>query len=165
MIVRTVEKKDIPEMEALLSYIWADTYASFLPDEVIQSVKGMWKDSTLLQKQIENPGTLFLVAEAENVLVGLSTVVSCEDGTLAMVRLYVHPDHQRKGIGSALLDKSILSFPKAGKIHLEVIKKDVKAVNFYLKHGFLYIEKKKRDIEGTEVDLLVMEKDFSVSHE
>jgi ribosomal protein S18 acetylase RimI-like enzyme len=77
------------------------------------------------------------VAEVDKMAVGFVTVRP-EKGTVHLVWLDVHPDHQRKGLGSALLETVI----RAGKdlglgpMVAEVWDGNGPAMGFYAKHGF-----------------------------
>ncbi|HRK23305.1 MAG TPA: GNAT family N-acetyltransferase [Fimbriimonadaceae bacterium] len=48
--------------------------------------------------------------------------------------LYVHPDHQGKGLGSALLMEVFAESPK--RLELWVFQRNLPAIRFYGKHGF-----------------------------
>ena len=50
-------------------------------------------------------------------------------------RLYVDPDHQRAGVGSRLLDHAKSVFPDGLQLHTH--QQNVRARNFYEKHGFV----------------------------
>jgi ribosomal protein S18 acetylase RimI-like enzyme len=52
-------------------------------------------------------------------------------------RLYVSPDDQRKGIGSALIDQAKKFFPSGLELHTH--QKNLAACRFYEKHGFLAV--------------------------
>ncbi len=157
--IREVTAEDLSSLEELLSYTWADTYASFLSDKIIHKVTELWHNPELLKKQIANPHVHFLIAVSpSDEPLGLATAVENDSGNIVLGRLYVHPRSQRQGIGSLLLEKSIQKYPAAKKIHLEVEENDIKGVNFYLKNGFKKIETRKENIEGTILNVFVMEK-------
>ncbi|PKL39720.1 MAG: GNAT family N-acetyltransferase [Spirochaetae bacterium HGW-Spirochaetae-1] len=157
--IREVTENDLPDVEQLLSYTWADTYASFLSDKIIHKVTELWHNPQLLRKQIQNPHVHFLIAVNEDgTFVGLSTAVINDEKNIVLGRLYVHPQHQHRGIGTRLLKKSIDNFPEARTVHLEVEENDIKGVRFYLKHGFLEIERRQENMEGTILNVLIMEK-------
>jgi ribosomal protein S18 acetylase RimI-like enzyme len=69
------------------------------------------------------------VAEIKGQIVGY---VSLENGFLT--NLYVHPDHQRHGIGSALLAQVKASAPQGVKLWTFQPNED--AIRFYERHGF-----------------------------
>ena len=66
-------------------------------------------------------------------------------------QLYVDPAHQRRGIGSLLLDQAIKSVP--GRITLDVFEKNLGARAFYEKHGFSERDRWMNTEEGA-IDLL-----------
>ena len=69
-------------------------------------------------------------------LVGYSHVEN-GGGRLFMRMIVVHPDHQRKGIGTKLLESVIASGEEQSKsVGLEVFKINHEAKKFYEKHGF-----------------------------
>jgi ribosomal protein S18 acetylase RimI-like enzyme len=53
--------------------------------------------------------------------------------------LYVHPDHQRHGVGSTLLQQVMQRMP--GGFDLWVFQRNVQAAAFYEKHGLECVEK------------------------
>jgi len=61
-----------------------------------------------------------------------------EGGTVHIIWLDVHPDFERRGIGSALLEK-VIQVGKSyglGPMVCEVWAENAKAISFYDKHGF-----------------------------
>jgi ribosomal protein S18 acetylase RimI-like enzyme len=72
----------------------------------------------------------------EHELVGYSQVEN-RGGQLFIRMIVVHPHHQRKGIGSKLLESAIASGKKQSKsIGLEVFKINDDAKKFYERYGF-----------------------------
>lgn len=71
--------------------------------------------------------------------------------------LYVHKDHQRRGIGSRLMKKMAEVAKKMGakKFRLEATKT---AKGFYEKLGFRVIKRSKHSLGNTKLDVFVMEK-------
>ena len=53
-------------------------------------------------------------------------------------RLYVDPSHQRTGVGSRLLDHAKTIFPDGLQLHTH--QQNVRARNFYEKHGFVAVK-------------------------
>ena len=79
-----------------------------------------------------------------NVIVPRSSVWVADDGAgvvgfMALAgsyidRLYIHPDHQRRGVGAALMRKAMELSPTGLQLHTHV--KNTQACAFYEKHGF-----------------------------
>jgi ribosomal protein S18 acetylase RimI-like enzyme len=82
-----------------------------------------------------NPKDITVVHE-ERELVGYSHIENTGD-QLFIRMIVVHPDHQRKGIGSTLLESAVASGKEQSeKVGLEVFKINDEARKFYEKHGF-----------------------------
>lgn len=82
-------------------------------------------------------GGEFLVAEIEGELVGMGGLKV--DGTEAeLFRMRVHPDHQRDGIGSALLDRLEAAARERGveTLSAETARRQAAATRFYPDHGY-----------------------------
>jgi len=77
----------------------------------------------------QNPKFPLIIAEQENVVCGYATLSNYRGGrpalrTVVEVSYYIHQDHQRKGLGTTLLEKSLelakaLEFKHAVAILLE----------------------------------------------
>ena len=69
------------------------------------------------------------VAEQERALVGFLAICGSY-----IDRLYVHPERQRKGIGTALIERAKELSPRGLELHTH--QKNVQACAFYEAHGF-----------------------------
>ena len=90
-----------------------------------------------IQKKIQRDPDLFLVAEAEGVLIG--TVIGGFDGRRGMVyHLAVHNEHRRRGVGAALLAEVERRLQAKGclKVYLLVLDDNRSAVHFYEECGW-----------------------------
>jgi ribosomal protein S18 acetylase RimI-like enzyme len=78
-----------------------------------------------------------LVANRDCLAVGLAMAqldeAECET---VLYMLYVHPQWQRQGVGSALLRAVVASFSDAKAIRLEVLKDNAPAISWYKAKGF-----------------------------
>lgn len=161
MKIERIKINEIAETKQLLSHTWTDTYGGFLSERTIKKVTSVWHDPKLLAAQAQDPNIFFGVAKDDNEkIVGLITVKKIDNETLIMYRLYVHPIHQRQGIGKRLFDDAIKAFPEAKKIILQVEEKNRKGHSFYLKQGFRDMETKKEKIEEESMKVIVMKKDI-----
>lgn len=81
----------------------------------------------------------FVVAEdGEGTIVGFVMGVVSVPNVARVLVLVVDPDHQRRGIGGALLGAFATRFEQAGvdRLRLEVRKSNDGAIRFYRRHGF-----------------------------
>ena len=159
LTIEKVQPDDVLEVKQLLSETWIDTYSGILSPQTIQKVTTAWHAPHLLAAQAQKLGLFFAVAKDENGRkLGLITARRVDDDTLMLHRLYVHPNFQRQGTGSRLLDAALTEFPTAKTMRLEVEEENKKGYTFYLKQGFRDIDKKTETVEGEVLKIIVMEK-------
>ncbi|MFC7232024.1 GNAT family N-acetyltransferase [Saliphagus sp. GCM10025308] len=107
--IRPATADDREAIRELARETWHDTYTELEPDVIDETVDAWYSDEEL-ERALSTPGTTMLVAEAgeeagrEAGIVGVAHGVVQEDEG-DVLRLYVHPDHQREGIGTALHER------------------------------------------------------------
>lgn len=159
--IEKVTQEEIPEVKQLLSYVWKDTYGELYPPDIIEKITSVWHDPKALAEQAADPNTFFAVAKEEGKIVGLITARKIDDTTAFMGRLYIHPQHQRKGIGSQLMHAVLNHFPSVKVLRVECEKQNDKACSFYLKQGFKVTKEKEENIEGVTMKTVEMEKELN----
>jgi ribosomal protein S18 acetylase RimI-like enzyme len=135
--IERAKSEDVDQIKRLLSETWVDTYAASLSPATIEQVTTHWHDPQLLRSQIEKPGDYFAVAKDEGRIIGLITAVLVGKSELYISRLYVHPEYQRQGVGSTLLNAAIASYPDAKSIRLEVERQNAKGHSYWRKQQFV----------------------------
>ena len=100
------------------------TYLPPMPDEHIPFVAG----------NIGGNDEVWLAEDEERILGFLAIAHSQRDGGDVLERLYVEPDVQGQGIGTALLEQAKALRP--GGLVLWVFQKNTGAIRFYERHGF-----------------------------
>jgi len=95
------------------------------PDPSIQGLRN-WVVSEVL------PAHKLRVAKVSNEVVGVLA-----SNSESVTALYIRPDHQHKGIGSALL--ALAKKDSAGSLCLFTFAKNTRARSFYAKHGFIEV--------------------------
>ena len=81
--ISKVKKEDIFEVKELLSNTWANTYSTFLPEQIIEKVTNVWHSPELLEAQLRAPDILFIVAKDKNEqIIGLATVNEKDQDTI-----------------------------------------------------------------------------------
>ena len=89
------------------------------------------------------------VAEAVGSLTGF-----CAFNSDSVDHVFVHPAHQRRGIGTALVQKAKDAF---GRLQLWTFQRNETALRFYESHGFTVAERTDgRDNEEREPDVLLV---------
>ncbi len=109
-----------------------------------------YKEKDLIYEINENPVSNVWVIEYSNKSLGLKQIVGFVDywvtfdsGTICQIA--VHPDIQRSGIGTIMMEevKKDAYAKRVKTLTLEVRESNVKAINFYQKHGFVISHKKE----------------------
>lgn len=156
MDLRSATPSDVKEIKSFLTSTWLETY-TFIPTLVIDQIFTTWHDIEKLELELKNRDILCnLVFDTSN-LIGLITLKRFDDEQYFLARLYIKLDYQRKGIGKLLLNNFIETY-KPSKIFLHVEEQNQKAIDFYLKNGFLQIKKNSENIFGYELNTIVMRK-------
>ena len=128
--------------------------------------KDPFKESDLIYELEENPINEFLLLVKEEKVIGfIDYMVTFNSATITQIA--VLPEYQRQGNGGELLLEMFKRLPKVGSaddiddivesVTLEVRVNNLKAINFYHKHGFEDITLKKHYYRDGE-DALYMVK-------
>jgi len=108
----------------------------------------------MFEEEIKN-GNFYVVKEGERLIGYGGFVIVMDEGNL--VNLAIHPLYRRRGIGTRLL-RFLMDRAKGKgvkKIFLEVRRKNIPAISFYLKNGFLKIGERKGYYNNGE-DAIIM---------
>ena len=109
---------------------------------------------TLDQIREQFDSTVFLKATCQGRIIG-SVRASTEGDTCLIGRLIVHPDHQRKGVGTRLMERIESHFSAASRFELFTGDRSENNIRFYRKRGYQEIGTKKLT---DKVIIVVMEK-------
>ena len=142
-------------LRELLRTCWTDTYTGILPDAVIRTAIETWQSKDAVSSGLSNPNAYYAGYFENGALRGMVAARMVDDSTLRIAQLYVHPEHQRKGIGRKLMDAAVEHFDKAITVTLEVEEGNPKGVAFYRKYGFEYPSKTIVKVGVYEIPCLV----------
>ena len=167
--LREAGAADTDSIAALATLVFLDTYApeGLRGDLAREAFSGF--SPAAFAARLQDEHTAFVLAESDGHLVGFvelaqeRPVPGAAQGTLEVVRLYVHPRFQRKGIGKALLVRAE-SFARdagTGGIWLSAWAGNARALGFYDSLGYRIVGKLDHVIEGTPYANHVLAKDFS----
>ena len=117
----------------------------------------VWQSKESLLRGLRNPRAFYSGCFEDGKLVGMVSAGKIDEGILKIFQLYVLPSHQRRGIGSRLMDAAIEHFKGAGKVVLDVEDGNQKGISFYSKYGFTYEGRTVVKIGGEEIPCLLGE--------
>lgn len=160
-VVRRCRPRDISALSQLLKICWHATYDQMIGrDQAVRAGRhlhskvnlGLWIARSLLSRE-----STVLAATHDDVPVGHA--MGQRDGTeIILYSLYVRPEWQGKGIGSALLDAVVANYPEANAIRLEVLKGNDAAIAWYQAKGFQIYGETKNATGTVDVASLYMDK-------
>jgi diamine N-acetyltransferase len=130
---------------AQIEYMLKERYAPAVVRAELQR-GDLWWDQLLVQNRMTGFASYFLTATA---------------GEMKLDKLYVHPDHQRKGYGGMLLDRAVTIARAYGceSLVLAVNKRNRNAIAAYEKYGFQIADAVVKDIgDGFVMDDYIMSK-------
>lgn len=119
-VLRPATVKDAPGITRVAFYTWNATYAHSVAFHNRQEFLAQAYAPQALQESINQAYSWFYVAIQGSAVVGFAQYVRRFDAQGELVRIYVHPDHQRRGIGRAFLGIGLAAMAEAGISHCHV---------------------------------------------
>ena len=129
-----------------MSETWEDTYGR------------LWLDALPLASALADPNLFFVLAWDETALAGFVVAQLLDSNDLFLLRVYVHPEHQRRGIGTMLVNRAVMAFPDAATIRLDVEEGNKRGVAFWKQQAFQETGRKPMTVAGVSISLVAMEK-------
>jgi ribosomal protein S18 acetylase RimI-like enzyme len=149
MNIRTATTDDVEGIRRVARESWEHDYPEILSRETVESGFETWYGAEQIQQAVEDPLAIVPVAESDGAVVGFAHgLLDGDVGTI--LRLYVHPDHRRVGIGSRLFEETKARFTDQD---VELLRAMVLAPNdpgneFYRKLGFERVDSAETTIGG-----------------
>jgi ribosomal protein S18 acetylase RimI-like enzyme len=157
--IRPADPDDAEAIQQLGRAAWHAAYDDvFGPDRVDRVVSQWWGVESLRGAAAADERT-FLVAETDR-LVGVAEAGpdTSHDGAYHLGRLYVHPEHWGKGVGTRLLDELRGRIPDAtGRLRLVVLAENPVGVSFYESYGFDRVDSRAGETDGVAHEEYVYE--------
>ncbi len=137
MKIRQACADDLVTVKRLLHDTWHATYDAAMGVEAVDDITSRWHSLDNLTRQLGDRDSCFLVAETPaGAIVGHASAMRQSHDVVCLSRLYVLPDRQGGGAGSALLSAVTNWAGRGTTIELEVELTNTPAIGFYRKHGF-----------------------------
>lgn len=143
VLIRRARVTDAPAIERVARATWKDTYTGLIPKEVQARILNRAYTEEGLFRAIDRPSSWFFVAEAGGTVVGFAEFAPRSEEKVDLLRIYVLPEHQRAGIGSALLEAGLDAIRRSNENYTRLVAGveigNSKAIRFYEKHGFRHV--------------------------
>ena len=141
MWIRTVDRDDIEAIRDLLVETWHATYDGIYGKERVAAINRDWHSAQALRKRMSKPYSEFVIADDGEDILGVAFASMGEERIASLHQLYVNPNAQSRGTGTALLIEMESAFPMAAKMRLEVEEANEKAIAFYQKQGYRQVDR------------------------
>jgi N-acetylglutamate synthase-like GNAT family acetyltransferase len=135
-LIRKATKEDISQIHRVINITNRVFYQSIIPKKYFRTPILTFNDITTLFEKMT-----FYVYERKSSIIGTSALKR-ENDVGEILWVYVLPDQQRKGIGSALICYLENFAIKTGikQLKLFAFQKAFWAIKFYEKHGYIQIK-------------------------
>ncbi|MCX6138467.1 MAG: GNAT family N-acetyltransferase [Ignavibacteriales bacterium] len=156
--IRDWKLEDLPAVRQLTWDTWLDTYSSFIPIEDMQAYFDEHYTLQDMEQLLYSQSVRCAVAELDGVIVGFGrTQYNEHERRIYLSSLYIHPNHQGKGIGRHLLQAAESRAESLGldEIWLGVMIQNVDALAWYRKLGFVFEREEPFVMGKTSVQHLI----------
>ena len=137
--IRKAAQKDYSDIAKVHVHSWHDTYRDLLPLSYINETNNLAKKTAMWEQIFRHPQVEVWLAEEDNHQIVGFIGYHAQDERCEITTLYILPGYHHQGMGSALMDTSwqeITATKTLSHFYLWVLETNIKAINFYKKHGF-----------------------------
>lgn len=145
--IRNMDYTDINEVQRIAKVSWNATYEGIIPLKVQDNfLKSAYNDE---QMKLRLEHSVIYVAEVEGQVVGFANYSPVRDGgKVELAAIYLYPDFQGLGIGTALLKRAVTELAGLKEIYINVEKDNTIGMNFYKAKGFEIVEEFDDNFDG-----------------
>ncbi|TRZ38603.1 GNAT family N-acetyltransferase [Niallia circulans] len=146
-VIRKIKQEDITQVQDVAKTTWNATYEGIIPEGIQKNfLKSAYNDDRMKQRLVSS--TLY-VAEVEGKVIGFANFSPVrEDGKVELGAIYLYPEQQGKGIGTALVNAGIKDLDGVNEIYINVEKDNKIGKTFYEAKGFEVVKEFDDDFDG-----------------
>lgn len=154
-----MQPDDVGAVSKLAQRIWREHYVpEIVTAEQIEFMLPRVASPEVFSSQLADKKRNLWLLHHDNVLTGYMAVENRPGNVCFIDKLYIDNHLQRAGLGFALLAHCITTL-KPKQLMLRVNRKNLKAINFYFKHGFTIDSLDALDIgDGFIMDDFIMKR-------
>jgi ribosomal protein S18 acetylase RimI-like enzyme len=153
--IRKMQKNDIQQVQQVAKKSWNTTYKGIIPLAIQENFLSSAYNDDMMQKRLEV--SYLYVSEVEGKVVGFVNFSSVkEDGEAELGAIYLYPEYQGKGIGTALLQEGINNLKDVKKVFINVEKDNTIGTKFYEAKGFEVVSEFDDNLNGHITKMLRM---------
>lgn len=154
-IIRQMTEKDIEAVQQVARKSWHTTYQGIIPMSIQEEFLTRAYSKEMLAKRLMF--SHLFVAELDGKVVGFANYSPMtEQGVAELNAIYLLPDYQAMGIGTALLKAGLDFLKEVNIIYLNVEQDNEIGKRFYKRKGFNIVEKFTEDFSGHKLNTIRM---------
>ena len=138
--IRDANLVDAGNTSRFLVRVWHSTYDQRHGAAKVDAITARWHNVGQLRADMGIEGAIFLLAEAEDEIVGHAFATREADGRGKLSRLYVDADRQGQGVGGALLaevEARLSGLCRSLWLEVDVLGEE--AIAFYRRKGYVEV--------------------------
>lgn len=145
--IRNMTKGDIASVQAIARKTWDATYEGIIPREVQEKFLNSAYSDERMEYRMNN--SHIFIAETSKKVIGFANFSPVNDkGEAELGAIYIYPEYQGAGVGTALLEKGIEGLEGIKKLYVHVEKDNEIGKAFYHAKGFQVIKEFDDDFDG-----------------
>jgi GNAT superfamily N-acetyltransferase len=159
MAIRPATEEDIEGIRQVATASWETDYPDVLSRETIHEGVEHWYSEPVIRMELQSPRTELLVAETDAAgLVGFVHGHWAGDAGIIM-RLYVHPEHRGKGLGTQLFEaiSSALRDRGVEQLRAMALAANETATAFFENQGMAQVGSETTAIAGEQYEEAIYE--------
>lgn len=157
MLVRPAVAADCPAIRAIVAQTWLDSYGPLVGRERVATMVETLLNPLSLGKLVADSSAETPLVEMDGVPAA-TALARVEDHCLRVLRLYVLPQFQGRGLGPALLAWLAARQRADMPMRLEAASANHGALRFYAREGFVSIGADREIIGGVTFDVQCLER-------
>lgn len=153
--IRLISKEDFPRVQEVAKISWHTTYEGLIPFEVQnQFLQQAYNDNRLIMRMEQSH---FFVSEENGVINGFANFSPVsQDGKVELGAIYLLPEAQGNGIGTALLQHGLEQLDGVKEVYISVERDNLSGLHFYEAKGFEVIDEFEEEFGGAMLKTIRM---------
>lgn len=146
-LIREANLEDIKDIQSVAKQSWNATYKGIIPTEIQENFLSYAYNDVMMENRIKN--SYLFVSEYKGNVVGFANFSPIkQEGEVELGAIYLLPESQGQGIGTALLQHGIENISGVKKIYINVEKENRIGRTFYEAKGFDTVTEFDDDFDG-----------------